>query len=203
MTEKEKMISGQMYMSPDKELLEISYRARRLTRLFNQTTEDEMPRRIALLKELFGSTGEKLWVEPTFHCDYGINIHVGNHFYANFDCIILDTCPVTIGEHAFFAPRVCIYTATHPIDAEVRSAGLEYGKPVTIGNHVWVGGNTVINPGVTIGDNVVIGAGSVVTKDIPSDVIAVGNPCKILRPITEEDRRYWQAQLEEYKKGIV
>lgn len=203
MTEKEKMISGQMYMSPDKELLEISYRARRLTRLFNQTTEDEMPRRIALLKELFGSTGEKLWVEPTFHCDYGINIHVGNHFYANFDCIILDICPVTIGEHAFFAPRVCIYTATHPIDAEVRSAGLEYGKPVTIGNHVWVGGNTVINPGVTIGDNVVIGAGSVVTKDIPSDVIAVGNPCKILRPITEEDRRYWQAQLEEYKKGIV
>ena len=107
-----------------------------------------------------------------------------------------------IGDNVFFAPRVCIYTAGHPIDAEIRNVGLEFGKPVKIGNNVWVGGSTVINPGVTIGDNVVIGSGSVVTKDIPDNVIAVGNPCKVLRKITEEDRIYWQKQKEEYYNDL-
>ena len=118
-----------------------------------------------------------------------------------FDCIILDVCDVTIGDNVFLAPRVCIYTAGHPIDAGVRRRQLEYGKKVVIGNDVWVGGNTVINPGVTIGDNVVIGSGSVVTKDIPSGVIAAGNPCRVLRPITEEDTRYWEELEREYRRG--
>lgn len=201
MTEKEKMLSGALYMAPDAELSAMNRRARRLTRLFNQTTENIFDERIALLRELLGSAGKNVWVEPTFHCDYGSNIHVGDYFYANYDCIILDICPVTIGDHVFFAPRVCIYTATHPIDATVRNTGLEYGKPVSIGNNVWIGGSTVINPGVSIGDNTVIGSGSVVTKDIPSNVIAAGNPCKVLRPITEEDHAYWREQEKQYRSG--
>lgn len=128
-----------------------------------------------------------------------VAIYIGENFYANYDCIIVDVCPVNIGDNVFLGPRVCIYTATHPIDAEVRATGLEYGKPVTIGNNVWVGGNTVINPGITIGSNVVIGSGSVVTKDITSGVIAAGNPCKVLRPITDADWKYWHAKQEEYR----
>lgn len=201
MTEKEKMLSGKLYTAQDKELAHDNKNARRLTRLFNQTNEDEFDKRIVYLKELFGSTGENIWIEPAFHCDYGRNIFIGENFYANYDCIIIDVCPVTIGNHVFFGPRVCVYTATHPIDAEVRATGLEYGKPVTIGNDVWLGGNTIINPGITIGSNVVIGSGSVVTKDIPSGVIAAGNPCRVLRPITDEDRKYWRKKQEEYMKG--
>ncbi|WP_434512289.1 sugar O-acetyltransferase [Desulfitobacterium sp. AusDCA] len=201
MTEKEKMLSGKLYTAQDKELAHDNKNARRLTRLFNQTNEDKFDKRIVYLKELFGSTGENIWIEPAFHCDYGRNIFIGENFYANYDCIIIDVCPVTIGNHVFFGPRVCVYTATHPIDAEVRATGLEYGKPVTIGNDVWLGGNTIINPGITIGSNVVIGSGSVVTKDIPSGVIAAGNPCRVLRPITDEDRKYWRKKQEEYMKG--
>ncbi len=201
MTEKEKMLSGKLYIAKDKELAQDNKMARRLTRLFNQTDENEFDKRIAYLKELFGLTGENIWIEPTFHCDYGRHIFIGENFYANYDCIIIDVCPVTIGDNVFFGPRVCVYTAAHPIDAEIRATGLEYGKPVTIGNDVWVGGNTVINPGITIGSNVVIGSGSVVTKNIPSGVVAVGNPCKVLRPITDEDWKYWHTKQEEYRKG--
>jgi maltose O-acetyltransferase len=201
MTEKEKMLLGKLYIAQDKELTQDNKNARRLTRLFNQTSEDEFDKRIAYLKELFGSTGENIWIEPTFHCDYGCHIFIGENFYANYDCIIIDVCPVTIGDNVFLGPRVCVYTASHPIDAEVRATGLEYGKPVTIGNDVWVGGNTVINPGITIGSNVVIGSGSVVAKNIPSGVIAVGNPCKALRSITDEDWKYWHTKQEEYWNG--
>ena len=201
MTEKEKMLSGKLYIAQDKELVQDNKNARRLVRLFNQTNEDECDRRIAYLKELFGSTGENIWIEPPFHCDYGRHIFVGENFYANYDCIIIDVCPVTIGDHVLFGPRVCIYTAAHPIDAQVRATGLEYGKPVTIGNDVWIGGNTVINPGVAIGGNVVIGSGSVVTKDIPSGVVAAGTPCKVLRSITGEDEKYRTTKQEEYKRG--
>ena len=122
-------------------------------------------------------------IEPPFHCDYGYNIHVGEKFYANFDCIILDVGEVRIGKNCLLAPRVCIFTVGHPIDPELRSTGVEAAKPVIIGDNVWIGGNTVINPGVTIGDNVVIGSGSVVTKDIPSNVVAVGNPCKPIKTL--------------------
>ncbi|WP_279230101.1 sugar O-acetyltransferase [Clostridium sartagoforme] len=202
MTEKEKMLSGNLYMANDKELKADAKKSRMLTRLFNNTTEEQKEYRAELLKELFKKTGDNIYIEPSFKCDYGCNISVGNNFYANFDCIILDVCNVDIGENVFFAPRVCIYTAGHPIDAEVRNTGLEFGKPVKIGNNVWVGGSTVINPGVIIGNNVVIGSGSVVTKDIPDNVIAVGNPCRVLRKITEEDKIYWEKKKEEYYSGL-
>lgn len=202
MTEKEKMLSGNLYMANDQELKADVKKSRMLIRLFNNTTEEQKEYRAELLKELFKKTGDNIYIEPSFKCDYGCNISVGNNFYANFDCIILDVCNVDIGENVFFAPRVCIYTAGHPIDAEVRNTGLEFGKPVKIGNDVWVGGSTVINPGVNIGSNVVIGSGSVVTKDIPDNAIAVGNPCRVLREITEEDKIYWEKKKEEYYSGF-
>ena len=200
MTEKERMLSEKLYIPMDEALAADCARSRRLVRLINGTTEEQAEYRVQLFKELFGRTGENLWVEPPFHCDYGCHISVGENFYANFDCIILDVCDVTIGDNVFLTPRVCIYTSGHPIDAGVRRRQLEYGKKVVIGNDVWVGGNTVINPGVTIGDNVVIGSGSVVTKDIPSGVIAAGNPCRVLRPVTEEDTRYWEELEREYRR---
>jgi maltose O-acetyltransferase len=182
-TEKEKMLQGELYLASDPQLVKERENARRLTRLFNQTLETEYDKRTELLKELFGSTGESLYVEPTFRCDYGYNIHVGNHFYANFDCVILDVCEVRIGDSCFIAPGVHIYTATHPIHPLERTSGAEYGKPVTIGDNVWIGGRAVINPGVTIGDNVVIASGAVVTKDVPSNVVVGGNPAKIIKSI--------------------
>lgn len=196
MTEKERMLAGKLYRANDPELLAGDRRKWELTRRLDQTTDPEEVR--AILRELLGSIGRNFWIQPPFYCDYGSNIHIGDHFFANYGCVILDPGEVTIGDHVFLAPRVSIFTATHPIDAGVRNSGLEYGKPVTIGSSVWIGGNTVINPGVTIGDNVVIGSGSVVTKDIPSGVIAAGNPCRVLREISEKDSRYWEALAAEY-----
>lgn len=198
MTEKERMLSGKLYIARDKELARDNKKSRMLTRLFNNSTEEQLKYRVELLKELFESTGKNIYIEPPFRCDYGCHISIGNNFYANYDCIIVDVCKVRIGNNVFFGPRVCIFTAGHPIDADIRNTQLEYGKPVTIGNDVWIGGNTVINPGVTIGNNVVIGSGAVVTKDIPDNVIAVGNPCRVLREITDEDKKYWENQKEEY-----
>jgi len=201
MTEKERMLSGRLYKANDAELGKDFARARRLTRRINATTEEQLEERQNLFRELFGGAGEGLWIEAPFHCDYGSHIYVGDNFYANYDCIMIDVCDIHIGNNVFLGPRVCIYTAGHPIDEQVRDMQLEYGKPVRIGNSVWIGGNTVINPGVTIGDNVVIGSGSVVTKDIPSGVVAVGVPCRVLREITGTDRDYWQTQAEEYRKN--
>jgi len=201
MTEKEKMLSGKLYIAQDAELKREFLNARRITRLFNRTTEEELALRQQLLEELFEETGENIYIEPPFRCDYGCHISVGENFYANFDCIILDVNKVKIGNNVFFAPRVCIYTAAHPIDVTVRNTLLEFGKPITIGNDVWIGGNTVINPGVTIGNNVVIGSGSVVIKNIPDNVIAVGNPCKVLRSITEDDKKYWEEKRQEYERN--
>lgn len=144
-----------------------------------------------LLKTLFGKTGERLWIEQPFHCDYGWNIELGEHFYANYNLTILDVGKVTIGKNVMCAPNVAIYTAGHPVHPQSRSSGYEYGIPVTIGDNVWIGGNAVILPGVTIGSNAVIGAGSVVTRDIPDNVIAAGNPCRVIREITEADRDYY------------
>ncbi|WP_055108986.1 maltose acetyltransferase domain-containing protein [Paenibacillus ihumii] len=180
-TEREKMVAGEMYDASDRQLVEDRARARRLTRLFNETHEDELSRRKELLQELLGSMGDNTYIEPTFRCDYGYNIHVGRQFYANFDCVILDICEVRIGDNCFMAPGVHIYTATHPLDPHERNSGLEYGKPVTIGSNVWIGGRAVIIPGVTIGDNVVIAAGAVVTKDVPPGAVVGGNPAKILK----------------------
>ncbi len=180
MTEKEKMIAGMLYNHADAELKADADRSRKLTRLFNSTTEEQKEYRVQLLKELFGGTGDKIHIEPSFRCDYGSNIYVGERFYANFDCVILDVCEVHIGDDCLLGPRVCIFTACHPVDPKERLEGKEFGKPVTIGNNVWIGGNAVINPGVTIGNNVVIGSGSVVTHDIPDNSVAVGNPARVL-----------------------
>ncbi|MBU5488275.1 sugar O-acetyltransferase [Clostridium sp. MSJ-8] len=198
MKEKDRMLAGKLYIAMDEELVNDMKKSRRLTRLYNTTTEEQQDYRKELLKELFESTKENYYIEPPFRCDYGCNISIGNNFYANYDCIILDVNKVVIGDNVFFAPRVSVFTAGHPIDAEIRNMQLEYGKPVFIGNDVWVGGNTVINPGVTIGDNVVIGSGSVVTKDIPSGVVAAGNPCRVIRKINEEDKKYWEKLKNEY-----
>ena len=198
MKEKDRMLAGKLYIAMDEELVNDMKKSRRLTRLYNTTTEEQQDYRKELLKELFESTKENYYIEPPFRCDYGCNISIGNNFYANYDCVILDVNKVVIGDNVFFAPRVSVFTAGHPIDAEIRNMQLEYGKPVFIGNDVWVGGNTVINPGVTIGDNVVIGSGSVVTKDIPSGVVAAGNPCRVIRKINEEDKKYWEKLKNEY-----
>ncbi|WP_053219977.1 sugar O-acetyltransferase [Virgibacillus senegalensis] len=182
-SEREKMINGELYNAGDPQLVSDRNNARRLTRLFNQTIETEDEQKREILKELFGTTGESFFVEPVFRCDYGYNIHVGERFYANFDCTILDVCEVRIGDDCLLAPGVHIYTASHPLDAKIRKSGAEFGKPVTIGNNVWIGGRSVINPGVTIGDNVVIASGSVVTKDIPANVVAGGAPAIVLKQL--------------------
>jgi maltose O-acetyltransferase len=184
-TEKQKMLDGELYLASDAVLMNDRLNARSLTRLFNQTLETEDNKRTELLKKLFGSTGENLYVEPTFRCDYGYNIHIGENFYANFDCVLLDVCDIRIGDNCFLAPGVHIYTATHPLNAKERISGAEYGKSVTIGHNVWIGGRAVINPGVKIGNNVVVASGAVVTKDVPDNVVVGGNPARILKAIEE------------------
>lgn len=179
-SEKEKMIAGEIYTSFDEELHKDQERAEEVLRLFNNS---EDPNRSEILKGLFGSTGKNFYVKPTFRCDYGFNIYVGENFFANYDCIILDVCKVTIGDNCMLAPRVCIYTATHPLDPKERISGLEYGKEVVIGDNVWIGGNAVIAPGVKIGNNAVIAAGAVVVKDVPDNVVVGGNPAKVIKVI--------------------
>jgi maltose O-acetyltransferase len=182
-TEKEKMINGELYYAADPELVKDRKRAKKLVRLFNETPETDVERRTSLLKELLGSTGEKIYIESNFRCAYGYNIHVGENFYANFDCTILDGCSVTIGKNCMMGPGVHIYTNTHPIHARERVTGIEFAKPVVIGDNVWIGGRAVINPGVTIGNNVVIASGSVVIKDVPDNVVVGGNPAKIIKKL--------------------
>lgn len=170
---------------------------------FNLCRPDKKEEAVKMIKDILGKTGENIFIMRPFHCDYGKNIEVGENFFANYNAIILDVGKVKIGKNVMFAPNVSIYTAGHPIHPDSRNSGYEYGIPVTIGDNVWIGGNVVINPGVTIGNNVVIGSGSVVTKDIPDNMIAVGNPCKIIREITEEDRKYYYKDrifdVEDYK----
>ncbi|MCE7044456.1 sugar O-acetyltransferase [Dyadobacter sp. CY312] len=180
-TEKEKMLAGELYLAFDNELFEERQLAMDLLYQFNTLHPRKAEERKQKLKELFGSVGENFWVEQRFHCDYGYNIHVGDNFYANVGCTILDCAPVTIGNNVLFAPGVSLYTAGHPADTQQRINGLEYAYPISIGNNVWLGGNVIVLPGVSIGDNTIIGAGSVITKDIPANVIAVGNPCRVIR----------------------
>lgn len=183
LTEKERMIAGEMYDPADKDLTQDSEMARRKTRLYNATLENEMEKRVFMLKDLFGTAGKNLYAEPTFRCHYGYNIHVGENFFANFDCVILDVCEVRIGDNCMMAPGVHIYTATHPLNPHERNTMREYGKPINIGNNVWIGGRAIINPGVTIGDNAVIASGAVVTKDVPANVVVDGNPARVIKEI--------------------
>ena len=193
--QKEKMIAGKVYRFDD-ELHEVIFRTRKLTDEFNRTRYDDVDGRERIIRDLFGSVGAKVCVEAPFRCDYGFNIHVGDNFYANYGCVVLDSAKVTIGDYVFLGPNVQIYTPCHPIYAPARNEGYEYAKEVTIGDDVWVGGNVTIVPGAHIGSNVVIGAGSVVTGDIPDGVVAAGNPCRIIRKITEQDKQNWLDKKE-------
>lgn len=177
------MLAGELYLASDEVLVRDRLAARALVREYNATLEDDLEGRTRILRRLFGSVGQMIYIEPTFRCDYGYNIHVGENFYANFDCVILDVCEVRIGANCFMAPGVHLYTATHPVMARERIAGPEYGKPITIGDNVWLGGRSIINPGVTIGDNVVVGSGSVVVRDVPPNVIVAGNPARVVRQL--------------------
>lgn len=180
-TEKEKMLSNELYVAADPQLVAERIHARRLTRLYNLTSQEDVVQRTALLKELLGSMGNNVWIEPPFYCDYGSHIHLGSNVYFNFNCVLLDCNTIHIGDDSQFGPAVQIYTAYHPLDAAERSKGPELAAPVSIGRKVWVGGGAIICQGVNIGDNTTIGAGSVVTKDIPANVFAAGNPCRVIR----------------------
>lgn len=199
MTEKERMLSGKLY-NPYKVNDNIWEKNREILEKFNTLSYKDLKEGMLLLKEIFGHLEEDAVIIPPFYCDKGPQIQIGKHFYANTGLLILDEAPVNIGNDVFIAPRVCIYTAGHPIDAEVRNMELEYAKPVTIGDNVWIGGNVIINPGITIGSNVVIGSGSVVTKNIPDGVVAAGNPCRVIREITADDTKYWNDELAEYQR---
>lgn len=183
-TEKQKMLSGELYNASDPELTKERTDTRLLLKELNDSGEDEKEKRKGILARLIPNAGSDLMIQPPFYCDYGTNIKTGDHVYFNFNCVVLDIMQVEIGSRTLFGPNVQIYTATHPMDYKERASGLEYAKPVIIGEDVWIGGSVVICPGVIIGDRTVIGAGSVVTKEIPSDVFAAGNPCRVIRKIS-------------------
>ena len=164
---------------------------------YNHTLPSDMKRREELLRKLFGKVGKNPYVEPNIFCGFGWNIEVGDSFFANNNCVFVDPGKITFGDYVFIGPQCGFYTAEHPLDAQQRDAGLEVAFPITVGSHVWIGGGTKVLPGVTVGSNVVIGAGSVVTRDIPDGVLAYGNPCKVIRPITEEDKKRYHISREE------
>jgi maltose O-acetyltransferase len=182
-TEREKMQRGERYDPSDPELTADRRDAREMLRAYNRTAPDASEHRSRLLAELFGSVGEECHIEPPFRCDYGYNIHVGDHFYANFDCVLLDVCPVRIGDHCSLGPGVHVYTATHALDPEMRSGPREHGMPVEIGDRVWIGGRAVVNPGVAIGDDAVVASGAVVTADVPAGTLVGGNPAEVVREV--------------------
>ena len=182
-TEHQKMLSGELYDPMDPGLVAARARARDLCRALNATRDTEEEERRRILHELFGAGGDSVWMQPPFFCDYGSNIELGERVFFNFNCVVLDVCPVRIGSFTLFGPAVQIYTPMHPLDAELRRRE-EFGKPVEIGSDVWVGGGAIILPGVRIGSRAVIGAGSVVTRDVAGNVFAAGNPCRVIRPIT-------------------
>lgn len=207
MNQKERMLNGLPYKAWMDGLTEERRENKKKIYRYNQLSPDEGEEQDKLIRSIIGKCGESIFIEQPFHCDYGSNIEVGNNFYANYNLTILDVGKVKIGENAMIAPNVSIYTAGHPIHPDSRNSGYEYGISITIGDNVWIGGNVVINPDVHIGNNVVIGSGSVVTKDIPDNAIAVGNPCKVIRYITEEDRKYYyknrEFDVDDYCDGVM
>ncbi len=188
MTELEKCRQGLLYDTTFAGREEAHLKALELCFEYNHTRPSDMKKRDELIRKLFGKVGKNVYVEPHIFCGFGFNIEVGDNFYANNNCNFVDPGKIIFGDNVFLAPSCQFYTAHHPIDKELRNQLLEYARPISVGNDVWIGGNTVVLPGVTIGSNVVIGAGSVVTRDIPDNVVAVGNPCRVIREITEEDR---------------
>ena len=191
MNQKERMLAGLPYKAWLDGLPEERLENKKRIYQYNHLQPDAFEEQDKLIKQIVGKTGENIHIEAPFHCDYGYNIEVGENFFANYNLIILDVGKVRIGKNAQIAPNVSIYTAGHPIHPDSRNSGYEYGVDVTIGNNVWIGGNVSIMPGVTIGNNVVIGGGSVVTKSLPDNVIAAGNPCRVIRTITPADRDYY------------
>ena len=183
-TEREKMLAGELYDPLDPALVLARDRARDLCRALNATREAEVEERRRLLRGLFGAGGDSVGMQPPFYCDYGTNIRLGERVFFNFNCVVLDVCEVRVGDFTLFGPSVQIYTATHPMDATLRRSR-EFGKPIAIGSDVWVGGAAVLCPGVTIGSRTVIGAGSVVTRDVPEGVLAAGNPCRVIRALSD------------------
>lgn len=182
MTEKEKMLAGELYDSSDKQLADELIKAKKLCNQYNNLYVEDIEKGNEIIKQLFSKTGNDFMIMPNFYCDYGFNIEIGEKFYSNHNLVILDANKVTFGNNVQVGPNCGFYTSGHPIDKEVRRK-VEFAKPIIIGNDVWIGGNVCVMPGVTIGDNTVIGAGSVVTKDIPANVVAVGNPCKVIKEI--------------------
>jgi maltose O-acetyltransferase len=184
------MLSGELYLATDPELVGMRLRARLLTQSYDATAPDEGERRLVILRELFGALGPGVEIEPPFHCDYGGNVYAGRKLYMNFGCVILDCARVRIGDDVQCGPYVQILTAYHPIEPAARLSGRELASPIRIGNNVWIGAGAIICPGVTIGDGTTIGAGSIVTRDVPAGVLAVGNPCRVVRSlVAEEDLR--------------
>ncbi len=184
MTEKEKMLSGQMYdANYNEDLMKERLQAKDLCYEFNHLKPSDLERKTEIIRKLLGSTQQKFWIEQPFWCDYGYNTEIGENFYANHNLVLLDGNKVKFGDNVFIGPNCGFYTAGHPLDAEQRNQGLEYAKPIEVGDNVWFGGNVVVLPGVKIGNNCVIGAGSVVTKDIPERSLAYGNPCRVVRKI--------------------
>lgn len=179
-SERAKMLAGELYDALDPELVAARDRCRDLCQELNATREAQQAERRRILQDLFGAGGDSVWMQPPFYCDYGANIRLGTRVFFNFNCVVLDVCAVTIGDFTLFGPAVQIYTPLHPMNAAQRRSK-EFGSPVTIGSDVWVGGGAIICPGVTIGDRAVIGAGSVVTRDVPAEVFAAGNPCRVIR----------------------
>lgn len=182
MTEKEKMLAGKLYDSSDKQLVDELIKAKKLCNQYNNLDVEDIEKGNKIIKQLFSKTGKNFMIMPNFYCDYGFNIEIGENFYSNHNLVILDANKVTFGNNVKIGPNCGFYTSGHPMDKETRRT-VEFAKPIKIGNDVWIGGNVCVMPGVTIGDNAVIGAGSVVTKDIPSNVVAVGNPCKVIKEI--------------------
>lgn len=188
MTEKEKARAGLLYDSSyDPELVSERRVCIKKCCEYNMLPNDEVELRAKAITNIIGKIGKEFFIEQPFHCDYGYNTIIGDYFYSNYNLVIIDTATIRIGDHVFFGPDVGLYTADHPFNVKQRQAGYEYARPITIGNNVWIGGGTKVMPGVTIGDNTVIGGGSVVTKDIPSGVLAAGNPCRVIRVLPEED----------------
>lgn len=188
MNEKEKMINGYLYDALDETLDRDRINAQELYFRLNQMPPSREGERQKIIKQLLGKTGKQFTIRSTFYCDYGYNIEIGENFYANHNLVILDCAKVTFGDNVFIAPNCGFYTAGHPIDAQERASGIEFAYPIKVGNNVWIGANVSVLPNVTIGDNTVIGAGSVVNKDIPSNVVAAGNPCRVIRKITQADK---------------